>query len=215
MKGFRVRGFRHMKKAIVLLSGGIDSPVAAALLLQKSVEVVLVHFYNQTPQQLGVQNKVERLAEQLSTLGKVKLVMVPFKDVQYAIIKAVPAEYRMIVYRRMMFRIADKIKESEGADALVTGDSLGQVASQTLDNMRTIYAATKSIVLHPLLGRDKQEITDVAKKFGTFEISSLPYEDCCSFMIARHPSTRSTPEVIEQYEKSLDIPGLVKTALGA
>ena len=217
-----------MKKVVVLLSGGIDSPVAAATFLQKGIEVVLVHFQNLTRQQESVQGKIERLTEQLSTLGsadlrpagpqakpagKVKLYVVPFKDTQFAIIKAVPAEYRMIVYRRMMFRIADRIKEIEQADALVTGDSLGQVASQTLENMRTIYAATKSIVLHPLLGKDKREITDIAKTIGTFEISSLPYEDCCSFMIARHPATRSKVEEVEHYEKPLDIPALVQAAL--
>jgi thiamine biosynthesis protein ThiI len=202
-----------MKKVITLLSGGIDSPVAAAEFLQKGIEVVLVHFYNQTPHQLGVENKIQRLAEQLAKLGTVKLIVVPFKDIQFAIIKAVPAEYRMLVYRRMMFRIADKIKEQEHAEALVTGDSLGQVASQTIENMRAIYAATKSIVLHPLLGKDKREITDMAKKLGTFEISSLPYEDCCSFMIARHPATKAKVEEIEQYEKNLDIPLLVDAAI--
>ena len=202
-----------MKKVIVLLSGGIDSPVAAALLLQQGIEVVLVHFQNLTRQQDSVQGKIERLAETLSKLGKVKLVIVPFKDTQFSIIKAVPAEYRMIVYRRMMFRIADRIKEMEGADALVTGDSLGQVASQTIENMRTIYDATKSIVLHPLLGKDKRDITDIAKKIGTFEISSLPYEDCCSFMIAPHPKTKSRVEEIERYEHNLNIPALVESAI--
>ena len=202
-----------MKKVIALLSGGIDSPVAAAIFLQKGIEVVLVHFYNQTPQQLGVENKIQRLAEQLAKIGAVKLIVVPFKDIQYAIIKAVPAEYRMIVYRRMMFRIADAIKERENADALVTGDSLGQVASQTIENMHTIYAATKSIVLHPLLGRDKREITDIAKKIGTYDISSLPYEDCCSFMIAQHPSTKSRQDIVEGYETNLPITDLVQSAV--
>lgn len=202
-----------MKRVVALLSGGIDSPVAAATFLQKGIEVVLVHFQNLTRQQESVQGKIQRLAEQLSKLGKVKLYIIPFKDTQFAIIKAVPAEYRMIVYRRMMFRIADRIKELEQADALVTGDSLGQVASQTLENMRTIYAATKSIVLHPLLGKDKREITDLAKTIGTFDISSLPYEDCCSFMIARHPATKSRVEEVERYEHNLDIPALVQAAL--
>jgi thiamine biosynthesis protein ThiI len=202
-----------MKKAVVLLSGGIDSPAAAALLLKKGVEVVLVHFQNLTRQQGSVESKIHRLAERLGTLGNVKLIIVPFKDTQFSIIKAVPAEYRMIVYRRMMFRIADRIKEQEGAEALCTGDSLGQVASQTIENMRTIYAATKSIVLHPLLGRDKREITDIAKQIGTFEISSLPYEDCCSFMIAPHPATKSRIADVEQYESKLDVNALVDAAL--
>lgn len=202
-----------MKKVICLLSGGIDSPVAAALFLKKGIEVVLVHFYNQTPQQEGVKSKIERLAELLAKYGKTNLIMIPFKDIQMAIIKAVPADYRMIVYRRMMFRIADKIREIEGADALVTGDSLGQVASQTLENMRTIYAAAKSTVLHPLLGRDKREIMDTAKEFGTLDISNAPYEDCCSFMIARHPATKSRLEDIEKFEKNIDVEGLVKSAV--
>lgn len=203
----------HMKKVVCLLSGGIDSPVAAGLLLQRGVEVVLVHFQNLTRQQGSVESKIHQLAEQLAKLGKVKLIIVPFKDTQFSIIKAVPAEYRMIVYRRMMFRIADKIREQEGAEALATGDSLGQVASQTLENMRTIYDATKTVVLHPLLGRDKREITDIAKKLGTFDISSLPYEDCCSFMIAPHPATKSRVQDVEQYEQKLDVPALVDAAL--
>jgi thiamine biosynthesis protein ThiI len=202
-----------MKKIVALLSGGIDSPVAAALFLKKGIEVVLVHFYNQTPQQEGVKSKIERLAEQLSKYGKVKLIMIPFKDIQMAIIKAVPADYRMIVYRRMMFRIADKIREKEGAEALVTGDSIGQVASQTIENMRTIYSATKSTVLHPLIGRDKREIMDMAKELGTLDISNAPYEDCCSFMIAQHPKTKSRIAEVEKYEQGIDVEKLVKSAV--
>jgi thiamine biosynthesis protein ThiI len=202
-----------MKKVVCLLSGGIDSPVAAALFLKKGIEAVLVHFYNQTPQQAGVLNKIKQLAEQLSKFGKVKLIMIPFKDIQMAIIKAVPADYRMIVYRRMMFRIADRIREKEGADALVTGDSIGQVASQTLENMKTIYAAAKSTVLHPLLGRDKREIMDMAKELGTLDISNAPYEDCCSFMIAQHPKTKSRIAEVEQFEKNIDVEGLVNSAV--
>ena len=202
-----------MKKVVCLLSGGIDSPVAAALFLKKGVEVVLVHFYNQTPQQEGVKSKIEQLSEQLSKYGKVKLIMIPFKDIQMAIIKSVPADYRMIVYRRMMFRIAEKIMQKEVAEALVTGDSIGQVASQTLENLRTIYSATKSTVLHPLIGRDKREIMDTAKELGTLDISNLPYEDCCSFMIAKHPSTKSRISEIEQFEKNIDVEGLVKKAV--
>jgi len=202
-----------MKKIVALLSGGIDSPVAAALFLKKGIEAVLVHFYNQTPQQEGVKSKIERLAEQLSKYGKVKLIMIPFKDIQMAIIKAVPADYRMIVYRRMMFRIADRIREKEGAEALVTGDSIGQVASQTIENMRTIYSATKSTVLHPLIGRDKREIMDMAKELGTLDISNAPYEDCCSFMIAQHPQTKSRIAEVEKYEQGIDVEKLVKSAV--
>ncbi|MEM2916268.1 MAG: hypothetical protein QXT19_02840 [Candidatus Woesearchaeota archaeon] len=202
-----------MKKVVVLLSGGIDSPVAAAIFLKKGIEAVLVHFYNQTPQQEGVKGKIQKLAEQLAKYGKTKLIMVPFGEIQREIIKTVPADYRMIVYRRMMFRIADKIREKEGAEALVTGDSIGQVASQTLENLRTIYSATKSIVLHPLIGKDKREIIDMAKELGTLDISNLPYEDCCSFMIARHPATKSKIEEIEQFEKNIDVNKLVESTI--
>jgi thiamine biosynthesis protein ThiI len=201
-----------MKKVVVLLSGGIDSPVAAAVFLEKGVEAVLVHFFNQTPQQAGVQGKIERLAEQLSKIGKTKLILVPFGDIQREIIKAVPADCRMIVYRRMMFRIAEKIMQKENAEALVTGDSIGQVASQTLENLHTIYSATKSTVLHPLIGKDKREIMDMARKFGTYDISNAPYEDCCSFMIAQHPKTKSRIQEIEQFEKNIDVERLVEGA---
>ncbi len=204
-----------MKKVVCLLSGGIDSPVAAALFLKKGVEIILVHFFNQTPQQAGVKGKIERLAEQLTKIGKTKLIMIPFGEIQREIIKTIPADYRMLVYRRMMFRIADKIREKEGAEALVTGDSIGQVASQTLENLKTVYSATKSTVLHPLIGRDKREIMDMAKEFGTYDISNAPYEDCCSFMIAQHPSTKSRIEEIEQYEKNIDVEKLVKQAISA
>ncbi len=202
-----------MKKVVVLLSGGIDSPVAAALFLKKGVEAVLVHFFNQTPQQEGVKGKIERLAEQLSKYGKVKLIMIPFGEIQREIIKSVPADYRMIVYRRMMFRIADRIREKENADALVTGDSIGQVASQTLENLKTIYSATKSTVLHPLIGRDKREIMDMAKELGTLDISNAPYEDCCSFMIAKHPATKSRIDEIEHFERNIDVENLVEGAV--
>ncbi len=202
-----------MKKVVVLLSGGIDSPVAAAVFLEKGVEAVLVHFFNQTPQQAGVKGKIERIAEQLSKIGKVKLILVPFGDIQREIIKAVPADYRMIVYRRMMFRIAEKIMQKENAEALVTGDSIGQVASQTLENLQTIYSATKATVLHPLIGRDKREIIGLAKKYGTYDISTQPYEDCCSFMIARHPATKSRIEEVGNFEKNIDVNALIEKAL--
>lgn len=197
-------------RVIVLLSGGIDSPVAAHLLQKAGCDVIGVHFHNQTRQQVQVQSKVEQLVTQI---GLPKLWLVPFKDLQLAIIKAVPAEFRMIVYRRMMLKIADKIREKEQAQALATGDSIGQVASQTLENLQVSYAAVKTTILHPLIGMDKQEITDIAKSIGTYDISALPYEDCCSFMIAKHPATKSRLEEIEHYEKALPIAELIEKTL--
>lgn len=196
-------------KVITLLSGGIDSPVAAHLLKAKGCEVIAVHFFNKTRFESGVKNKIHQLAEKLG----IKLLIVPFKDVQFEIIKNVPAKFRMVIYRRMMFRIADKIRERQDADALATGDCLGQVASQTLENLKASYSAVKCPVLHPLIGVDKKDITEIAKKIETYEISAMSYEDCCSFMIAKHPVTKADVKEIEQMESKLQINELVDNAI--
>jgi thiamine biosynthesis protein ThiI len=189
-------------KAVSLLSGGIDSPVASYLMLKQGVELVAVHFHHQTPDKLGVENKVVQLCTQLSTYAKhpLKLYLVPFKDVQFALIKAVPATHRMIVYRRFMLRIAERILKKEGAQAFVTGDNLAQVASQTLDNITVIDRATTQTILTPLLGADKVDTIKLSKQIGTYEISILPYEDCCSFLIAQHPATHARLADVEQME---------------
>jgi len=194
-----------MAKYVSLLSGGIDSPVASYLMLEKKCELVLVHFHNQTLQKTHVKNKVIQIANVLSKYGTVKLYLVPFKELQQKIIQTISAETRMIVYRRTMFRIAEKILETEKAQGLVTGDSMGQVASQTLDNLGVIHSAAKHPVLTPLLGMDKEEIIKIAKKIGTYEPSIEPYCDCCSFMIAKHPKTKSRLIDIENEERQMDI----------
>lgn len=203
-----------MKKRFVsLLSGGIDSPVAAYKAMKKGCEVVFVHFHNNTQQSSEVKNKVVELTRILSKHQKrTKLYMVPFLEVQKEIIKAVPAKYRMIIYRRMMFRIGEGIAKKEKACGFVTGDSLGQVASQTLSNISVIYKATKKPVITPLLGWDKVDTVREARKIGTYEESIKPYSDCCTFFIAKHPETRADIDVIEKLEKNLKIKKIAKKA---
>jgi thiamine biosynthesis protein ThiI len=202
-------------KVVALVSGGIDSPVAAFLMMKRGCEVVLLHFFNETLHSLKVRGKIISLAERLAHFqGELKLYMVPFGSLQREIIRAVPARYRMLVYRRTMMKLAEEIARLEGAKALVTGDSLAQVASQTLENLRLIYEATRYPVLAPLIGSDKEETIALARKIGTYEISILPYEDCCSFMVAPHPETHGRPEVIAELEKGLvlDLAGAISRA---
>ncbi|AAB90361.1 MULTISPECIES: tRNA uracil 4-sulfurtransferase ThiI [Archaeoglobus] len=188
-------------KVVALISGGIDSPVAAFMAMKRGCEVVAVHFFNQTMHSPKVREKIRMLAEKLAEYqGKIKLYMVPFKEVQFEIINRVPPKLRMVVYRRSMMRMANLIAEKEGCKAVVTGDSLSQVASQTLDNINVIYSASKLAVLPPLIGMDKEEIVAIAKRIETYEISILPYEDCCSFMVAQHPETRAKIEDVVKYE---------------
>ncbi|MBD3361257.1 hypothetical protein GF358_00535 [Candidatus Woesearchaeota archaeon] len=194
-----------MAKYVSLLSGGIDSPAASYLMLEKGAELILVHFHNQTIHKGAVKGKVEKLARKLSSYGKIKLYMIPFGEIQRKVIQTIISKNRMIVYRRIMFWIAEKILEKEGAVGFVTGDCLGQVASQTLDNLGVIHSAAKHPILTPLLGYDKEEIKLIAQKIGTYEISIEPYSDCCSFMIDKHPETKAKLENIEKEESKLDI----------
>lgn len=189
-------------KVVSLVSGGIDSPVASFLAMKRGCEVVIVHFFNRTVHSPDVRKKIIMLAEKLAEFqGDLKLYMIPFEDVQMEIIRIVPPKLRMVVYRRSMMRMANLIAEKEGAKAIVTGDNISQVASQTLDNLNTIYSASKLAVLPPLLGFDKEEIISIAKKIGTYEISILPYEDCCSLMVAKHPETKTKKEFVEEFEE--------------
>jgi len=195
-------------KLVSLLSGGIDSPVASYLMLRQGVELIAVHFHHQTPDKLGVENKVVQLCEQISRFSShpLKLYLIPFKDIQLALIKAVPATHRMVVYRRFMLRIAEQILVKEGAEGFVTGDNLGQVASQTLDNITVIYNATARKMLTPLLGADKVDTIKLSKEIGTYEISIIPYEDCCSFLIAKHPVTRAKLGDVQNMEANVANP---------
>lgn len=189
-------------KVVALISGGIDSPVAAFLAMKRGCEVVAVHFFNKTLHSVEVRKKIVRLAEKLAEYqGSIRLYMIPFEDVQMEIIRIVPPKLRMVIYRRSMMRMANMVAEKEKAKGIVTGDNISQVASQTLDNLNVIYSSSKLAVLPPLLGFDKEEIIELAKKIGTYEISILPYEDCCSLMVAKHPETRAKKEIVEEFEE--------------
>lgn len=200
-------------KVVALLSGGIDSPVAAWLMMKRGCRVVFIHFYNESL--VSSPKKVEEIIEKLTEYQLLsKAYFIPFGTLQYEIIKKVQSKYRMIIYRRMMTRIANKIASMEKAKAVVTGDSVGQVASQTLENIHCIYDASDLPVLSPLIGMDKREIIDMAKRIGTYEISIKPYDDCCSFMVAKHPATRATPDKIKEMEKKIvfDIEEIIEKA---
>ncbi len=188
-------------RVVALISGGIDSPVAAFMAMKRGCEIIAVHFFNQTMHSPKVREKIRMLAQKLAEFqGEVRLYMVPFQDVQMEIIKNVPPKLRMLVYRRSMMRMANIIAEREKCRGIVTGDSLSQVASQTLENLNVIYSASKIVVLPPLIGMDKEEIIQLARKIGTYEISIQPYDDCCSFMIAKHPETRARLEDVVKFD---------------
>jgi thiamine biosynthesis protein ThiI len=201
-------------KVVALISGGIDSPVAAWRMMRRGCRVLGVHFLNASIGGEGVREKLDLLGEALALWqGKFTLRIVPFEALQRAIVAAVPADHRMLVYRRTMLRLADRIRDREGAKALVTGDSVGQVASQTLDNLACVYSAVPPPVLSPLCGAEKTEIIDRAKRIGTYEASILPHQDCCSYLIAEHPATKADAREVEAMEKAVVWGTLLEEAL--
>ncbi len=198
---------------LAFLSGGIDSPVAAWKMMRRGARVVAVHFWNRTHEGSAVREKLEDLCRVLALAqGDVPLVVVPFEPVQRAIVAAVPSELRMVVYRRAMFRIASALAPRERALGYVTGDSMGQVASQTAENLRTIHAVADLPVYSPLIGDDKVDVVNLAKRIGTFEISVRPHDDCCSFLVSPHPSTRSRLVDVERLESGVPWDALVPEA---
>ncbi len=208
-------GNKHMKskgKLISLLSGGIDSPVAARMLKNLGWKICAAHFYNYTAAREGVREKVIELAKKIPCE---KLYMIPFRELQMEIVKLVPSNVRMILYRRSMFRIAGKILKKEKATGFVTGDCLAQVASQTLQNMFVINEAVGAKkVFRPLVGFDKEEITKLAKEFGTYEISIKPYPDCCNFLVGEYPETNANLDYVKSLEEGVkNISDLEKKAI--
>jgi len=187
---------------VSLLSGGIDSPVSAFAMMRRGCRVHLAHFLNRSLSSNRVVEKVHDLADRLSFFhGPIDLSVVPFGELQREIVMVVPAKFRMIVYRRAMFRIAELIRADIGAFGFITGDSVGQVASQTLENLHVIREAAEFPVYSPLAGTSKLEIVNLAKDIGTYEISIRPHEDCCSFMVAKHPATKARLDEVRSLEK--------------
>ena len=200
--------------ALALISGGIDSPVAAWLLAKRGCRVSFVHFHSAPYTSEASQRKVRDAVALLSDwLGPSRLWLVPFAELQQTLVRDAPAEPRIVLYRRFMLRIAEALAEREGALALVTGESVGQVSSQTLANLDSINRAATLPVLRPLVGSDKAEIVSLAQAIGSYAISIEPDEDCCSFLMPRQPATWTRPEAIEAIERGLDVKGLVEATL--
>ena len=201
-------------RVIALLSGGIDSPVAATRMMRRGCPVTFVHFHSFPLVNASSRDKAERLVQMLDRYqyGS-RLFTVPFAEVQRAIIAAVPASYRVVIYRRFMVRIAEAIAKKENAFALVTGESVGQVASQTMENISTVDAPSGIPILRPLIGMDKTEIVDQARAIGTYDLSIEPDEDCCSLFVPKHPVLRSTPSAAERAENTLDTQRMVNESL--
>jgi thiamine biosynthesis protein ThiI len=201
-------------KALCLLSGGIDSPVAAWRIIRRGVRVQLVHFHSYPILNDSSQEKVRELAAILTRHQlKSRLYLVPFGAVQQQVVVTVPPELRVIIYRRLMIRIAQHIAARVHAQALVTGEVIGQVASQTIENMRAIDDAATMPILRPLVGDDKEEITREAIRIGTYETSIIPDQDCCTLFTPRNPATRAGLGAVRDAEALLDVDGLIDAAL--
>jgi len=201
-------------KAMLLISGGIDSPVAAYYAMKRGVKLIFVHFHAYKYTERASLEKVSQLIKVLNKFQfDTKLYLIPFDDIQKEILLKTPEKLRIILYRRCMIRIAEKIAEKEKAKALITGESIGQVASQTLENLGVIEKATDLPIIRPLIGLDKQEIIDKAKKIGTYDISILPHQDCCARFLPRYPETKAKIKEIERAEKRLNIKKLIKQAI--
>ena len=199
-----------------LLSGGIDSPVAAFRMMKRGCRVHLVHFHSYPIVSRTSMEKVRELAQVLTRWQlRTRLVQVAFGDIQRQIVLAVPPPMRVVLYRRLMVRIAERLARRFRAQALVTGEVVGQVASQTLENLAVIDAAATMPVLRPLVGMDKDEITMEAQCLGTYPISIVPDEDCCQVFTPKHPATRARLASVLAAEQALDVEGLVSAAAAA
>lgn len=201
-------------KVLLMLSGGIDSPVAGYLALKRGVTLEAIHFHSPPYTSDRAKQKVEDLVSVLAAYGlKINLHIVPFTLIQQEIKRHVPDDYSMTIMRRMMLRISEQIARKQGALAIVTGESIGQVASQTIESMHAINAVTTMPVLRPLVAMDKLEIMEIAKQINTYDISIRPYEDCCTIFLPTNPVTRPKLEKAVQYEQALNIEELVNDAV--
>ncbi|MEG0380321.1 MAG: tRNA uracil 4-sulfurtransferase ThiI, partial [Kurthia sp.] len=201
-------------KALLLLSGGIDSPVAAYYMMKRGVRIEAIHFFSPpftSDQSLG---KVMELCEQISHFGgNVRLHVIPFTEVQQTIQQAVPENVTMTSTRRMMMKISDIVRKEIDALALVTGENLGQVASQTLDSLAAINDVTTTPILRPLITYDKLEIIEIAQKIGTYETSIRPFEDCCTVFTPANPKTKPRIDKMNYYEGFTDFDEMIERAV--
>lgn len=201
-------------KAMLLLSGGIDSPVAGWMIAKRGVEVDAVHFYSYPYTSERAKEKVIDLSKILASYTfRVNLHVVPFTDIQLQINDRCPAELMTVIMRRIMMQISQRIAQKVGAMALITGESLGQVASQTMHALHATNAVAEMPVFRPLIGMDKNEVIEIARKIGSFETSILPYEDCCTVFVAKHPKTKPRMDEILEAEKALELENLIEVAI--
>lgn len=201
-------------KGMLMLSGGIDSPVAGYLAMKRGVRLECVYFDSPPHTSEEALNKVLTLAEKLSDYSNyIKVHIIHFTDIQEAIYKHCPKEYMITIMRRCMYRIAEMLAHRENCKCIVNGESIGQVASQTLTSMNAINEVVKMPVIRPVCCLDKLEIIDIAKKIGTYETSILPYEDCCTIFVPEHPVINPEKELAREYEERLDYNALIKEAI--
>ena len=201
-------------RAQVLISGGIDSPVAAYTMAKRGLVLIAIHFASPPYTSIRAEQKVRDLLGRVARYsGVIKLAIVPFTEIQEEIGKHCPEDYFTLVMRRMMMRIACRVSEADGCLGLVTGESLGQVASQTLPAIAATDEVCTMPVLRPLIGMDKEEIIAISKKIDAFDISILPYEDCCTVFTPKHPHTKPKKGQCEEAEKNLDIEPLIERAI--
>ena len=196
-----------------LISGGIDSPVAAFRMMRRGCTVMFVHFHSYPILSRASQEKVREIAALLTRYQQhAQLAMVAFGELQQQVVLAVPPELRVIIYRRLMLRIAERIARGWRARALVTGEVVGQVASQTLENLTAIAEVSTLEILRPLVGMDKDEIAEQAAAIGTLPISNIPDQDCCTLFTPRHPATRARLDEVQRAEEALPIDEMVSAA---
>lgn len=201
-------------KGLLMLSGGIDSPVAGYLALKRGVDLEMVHFYSPPYTSEQALNKAKELTAKLAPyVGKIKFIQVPFTEIQETVKRDIPASYLMTIQRRFMLRLCEKIAEKRHALAIFNGESLGQVASQTMESMAAINDVTSMPVLRPVVSMDKNDIIKLAEKIDTFELSIKPYEDCCTVFAPTAPKTKPRINRSRQYEEKLDIDGLIERSL--
>ncbi|MDO5560963.1 MAG: tRNA uracil 4-sulfurtransferase ThiI [Oscillospiraceae bacterium] len=201
-------------KAMLLISGGIDSPVAAYMMAKRGIHVSAIHFVSPPYTSERARMKVEQLCEKLTAYcGSIAFFCVPFTEIQEAIKDNCPQEFFTIIMRRLMMEIAQKIADRDDCLALVTGESVGQVASQTLKAIACTDAVCAMPVFRPLIGMDKTEIIEIARKIDTFDISILPYEDCCTVFTPKHPKTKPSIEETENAQNHFDFTEMIKTAV--
>ena len=201
-------------KATLLISGGIDSPVAGYMMAKRGLTLSAVHFYSYPYTSERARDKVIDLARLLSRYAlPIRLYLVPFTDIQMKIYDDCPDKETTVLMRRLMMKIAERIAEGEGSRALITGESLGQVASQTLESLCVTDDAVSMPVFRPLIGFDKDEIMDLSRKIGTYETSILPYEDCCTVFVPKHPVTKPVLEDIRASEAAVDFAPLIEKAI--